>query len=230
VSAGGVLSAVRSDLFDAVEPYLWSDADLLRYMDEGHRRFLNDTGGVRDSSSPSLTLTLAAGSNRIRRPAAIIRLEEIVLVGHHKLHPGKDRAPAVQTVGRPRHYFVNEDDKYLVFDHLADQDYQVQLHVLRGAIDTIDSVDADFDVKDEYLPVVAHWVRYRAYGKPDAETMDVRARDAAKAAYDEEVAKAKVAIGKARTPVLQVRYGGIGGDIMPGELYSARDYANTIRW
>lgn len=230
MNAGDFLSGVRSDLFDVAEPYLWSDADLLRYADEGHRRFLNDVGGVRDGSSPSLTLTLAAGSDRIRRPQAIIRLEEVILVGHHKLTPGQGRAPAVPTPGRPRHYFVNEDDKYLVFDHLADRDYKVQLHVLRGAIDAIDALSSEFDVKDEYLPVIAHWVRYRAYGKPDAETMDVRARDAAKASYAEEMAKAKIAISKARTPVLQVRYGGIGGDIMPGELYSARDYANTIRW
>lgn len=230
MNAGDLLSAVRADLFDLVEPYLWSDEELLRFMDEGHRRLLNDVGGVRDTSSSAMRLTLKAGSDRVKRPSAIIRLERIVLVGIGLLTPGQTNPPAVPDLGRPRRYFINEDDRYLIFDKLADADYTLQLQVLRGAVDTIDSRDAEFDIKDDWVPVIGHWVRYRAYSKPDAESMDVRARDAAKAMYDEEAARAKVAISKARTPVLQVSYGGIGDDIMPGDVYSPRDYNNTLRW
>jgi hypothetical protein len=69
VNVGEVLDQFRSDAIDYVAPYLWSDTDALRYMNDAYGMFVRLTGGIADFTTVdtavatgTLTVTGSSGS------------------------------------------------------------------------------------------------------------------------------------------------------------------------
>ena len=56
-----LLDQFRSDAFDLALPYLWSDTDVLRYMNDAYGMFVRLTGGIGDFT----TVEFADGKKRM---------------------------------------------------------------------------------------------------------------------------------------------------------------------
>ena len=62
MNAGELLTLFRSEMADAVEPYLWSDEEFYIYLDDAQIRLCRETDGIADATTPEVTqLQIVAG-------------------------------------------------------------------------------------------------------------------------------------------------------------------------
>lgn len=68
-------AAFRADVQDEASDYLWSDAEIFRYMNGAQAEFVRAIGGIPDSSTTAVTqLTLPAGQEFVATHAKILRI------------------------------------------------------------------------------------------------------------------------------------------------------------
>jgi len=69
-----LLQAWRESVVDTVKPYLWSDAEAYRFMNDAYFMFVRLTGGIADFGSPETEVQVSAGEKISELHPSILRI------------------------------------------------------------------------------------------------------------------------------------------------------------
>lgn len=182
MDAEEIINEVRRKLDDTVEPYLWSDADLMVSLNNAVDEVCIRTRCIQDTTSAARTIALVAGTARYAlNPAifAVIRArvagqrDLLDLVNAHYLderYPGWDDATLAQT-GTPRYAVFDDGDTSIRVFPVPDADVDLDMTVWRRPLDS----ERIADVSDEpACPIrfhgeLKHHVLFESYSDTDTE-------------------------------------------------------------
>ena len=176
----GLVALFRSEMDDLVEAYLWTDEEILGYVDDAQKMFCRKTDGISDATTPAVT-----------RIAAVANTDWV------DLHPSilKIRAVTRTDSGRPLELLNDEDmaPRGWYFDQrpgyikalvvgaeahkgrvwpLSAETVTVALKVFRLPLSPIIDFDQALEVDEEHHRHLLLWCKHLAYSKQDSEAFD----------------------------------------------------------
>ncbi len=213
-----LLAAFRDGVSDTETPYLWSDAEVYRYMNDAQKMFCRLTGGLGDASTSTTLLSYTTASDWIALSPLILKV----------------KSATDSTTGKHID-IVNPEDlrKHgLVFDGNAGtvdcivlglEPARVRLHkypaeagAIRLTVDrlpliaiTASGPGATLEIAEQHHEHLLLWMNHRAYGKQDAETYNKQLSAEYKFSFEQYCFEAQAEKERALTKVRTVSYGGI---------------------
>ena len=223
--SGELYDAFRSDVVDLAEPYLWSDSEVYRYMNDAYVMFVRLTGGVSDFTSSICTVSVIAGEADADVSTLILKFREarlastsrkLTIINHTDVprvegsdYGGAKLAFLSTTPGPVRSMVIGKQRGKVTWLQVPVADDSVSLIVDRLPLNTITGPDQEFsDIGDEHHEHLLLWMKARAYGKQDAETFDKGKRDQYTQDFRDYCALAKSELGRYKSKVRSVVYGG----------------------
>ena len=213
-----LLTLFRSEMSDEAVPYLWSNVLVYSYMDDAQKRFCRKTDGIADSRTAAVTqLSIVPGTDWYDTHSAIRTV----------------RSATRADTGRPVRLYTAEQARLanIYFDgtegpvdgltlglepravrtaKMPNETMTVNLSVYRLPLVAItDDGDQEFEIDEQHHTILLEWLKSRAYGKQDAETVDRRKEADYAARFDAYCAAAQLDIERARRVHGNVAYGGI---------------------
>ena len=219
----------RSDVVDAVAPYLWSDTEVWGYMNDAYRMFARLTGGIPDASSALTRLTLTPGVATNTVSPLILRFRSAYLLsdGTELKIINEADLPRLATsdygqvnparrnllTGKVTHMVTGMDRRAtsgtVRWVYIPDAEDTVQLSVQRLPLETVESGFEFPEIGEEHHEHLMLWMKARAYGKQDAECFDRGRRDEYTQAFRTYCAEAKAEWNRYRSHNMSVAYGGL---------------------
>lgn len=177
--------AFREMVRDQVEPYLWSDAEIYRYMNRAQNDLCRLVGGISDSRSGATYIRMAENvayypiSQKILKVVAVYRDdtgEALQLLNEETLY-AKGRTLR-DPVGKPRSVVVGMDQDYVRLDPVpdaAESGLHLRMHVYRLPLNDIDSQGncGALELHEQHHIHLLAGIAAQAYRKQDAETFDI---------------------------------------------------------
>ena len=183
-------------------PYLWSDTLILRYLDEAQIEFCRRTEGIEDSTSSICTLNVPAGADSVAISPKILKVRSATVadtgrslqISSVEAERGQPRLPA----GVPSTIILKLNALKAQLIPAPSNDMAVKLDVMRLPLSRIESPLDETEVDDIHAPTLMHYALFRAYSRPDPETMDRVRADFFLQAFERECARASREQGRAR--------------------------------
>lgn len=212
MNLGEMLKELREnilrDVTDQVSPTdtgtLWSDASLVRYINEGERRFVRKTECLIDTTTPAITqITLVDGQSEYPLDERVINVLSAVCNGytlrktnHSALSgfPGDISAGNVvvkaQQQGTPLMFTTDEASRTLRVYPIPANDAVgkvLSLRVSRMPLKplVITNLQATPEVPDDHQLDVLEWAAYRALRNHDADAENMAKASAHKTRFNE---------------------------------------------
>jgi hypothetical protein len=174
-----LLALFRSEMNDTVKPYLWSDDELISYLDDAQLMFCRKTEGIPDDENPTVTrVDVAVGTDRINLHPTIKQIRNVIRT---------DTGRTIEVINKedmPRRgwYFDGRSGhvRALVIGStanrarvwpLSDEVLTLELSVFRLPLTKIADTDV-LEIDEEHHVHLLHWVKHRAYLKQDSEAFD----------------------------------------------------------
>lgn len=217
MNAGQLRDVFRREVFDLVEPFLWSDEEVYGFLDEAQEMFCRLTDGLADARTDEVTLLeIPAGARWVALHPRIKKIRAAVVESTGHIVPVLNLEDAMThqwrhdgTPGPLRALILGEQEHQARCFHVPDADVAVRLSVFRLPLTAIADEASTLEIDPQHHRGLLHWVKHRAYSKPDTETLDKqRARDSADAFYA-YCDQAKREQGLARHKPRSVTYGGL---------------------
>ena len=197
----------RGETADEVEPYLWKDSLILRYLNEAQYEFCRRTDGIADSVSSVCTVRVKAATAKISPLIKKIRTATMAeprrLLGVMSVEEARDSGISLAnpTTGLPIFMITGVGHGIAQFHPVpaAPEEVTVHLDVLRYPLNQIESPGDELELGDEVVPTLMHYVLHRAYARADADTFDRNRSEAALAAFLNGCREAQAAQSRARS-------------------------------
>lgn len=219
----------RSDVVDAVAPYLWSDTEVWGYMNDAYRMFARLTGGIPDTTSALTRLALTPGVATNAVSPLILRFRSAYLLsdGTELKIINEADLPRLATsdygqvnparrnllTGKVTHMVTGMDrcatSGTVRWVYIPDAEDTVQLSVQRLPLEAVESGFEFPEIGEEHHEHLMLWMKARAYGKQDAECFDRGRRDEYTQAFRTYCAEAKAEWNRYRSHNMSVAYGGL---------------------
>jgi len=219
----------RSDVTDAVAPYLWSDTEVQAYANDAYSMFVRLTKGIPDSTSALTQVPVVAGEATATVSPLILKFKSAYLVS-----TGKDlrivnegEVPRLGTkrvgeqvdshrnpnVGNVSHMVVglgrNAASGGVRWHMIPKDNDTVQLSVMRLPLSKVEPGFEFDEIGEEHHYHLLLWMKHLAYGKQDAETFDRGRRDEFERKFREYCGQATREWDRYRTHTQVVAYGGL---------------------
>lgn len=183
-------------------PYLWSDSLILRYLDEAQTEFCRRTEGIEDSTSSICTINVPAGADSVAISPKILKVRSVTIadtgraveVSSIEAERGHARLPA----GEPRTIILKLNAHKALIMPAAERDVVLNLDVMRLPLTPIESPGDEVEVDAMYDGTLMHYALYRAYSRPDPESMDRTRADYFLQAFERACVMANREQGRAR--------------------------------
>lgn len=195
---------LRAQLDDEQEPWLWSDWELIQFLDEAEREACRRSQLLMDDATSLTRVSLPSGTGRVLLDARILRvlrvqemtgrpLQQWSLAALRGQHPGWEEWGAVL---QPRYFTLEGSSHELRVIPANRFEMELQLTVQRLPLARLleDATDAtvlalDDPVRGFEIPEVYHdgllaWARFRACSKPDGDTGYTALAQAAEAEFE----------------------------------------------
>jgi hypothetical protein len=225
VTADDLITAFRSDVGDEVAPYLWSDTEVWRYLNDAYRMFARLTGGI----PATLTFDIVAGEQTTEVSPKILRFREARLTSTGRkltiINPSDEALGTTADYGQARAYYVNRTQGPVSYMIIGDWRNRLtgvvgwaqipavndtaEVSVYRLPLGTLTSGSELSDVGEEHHEHLMLWMKYIAHGKQDAETFDRGRRDEYKQDFETYCARSKAEWDRYKHKTRVVTYGGI---------------------
>lgn len=194
----------RQETMDEAVPPLWSDDLILRYLNEAQREFCRRTEGIEDQ----ITKVVPAGAAALSIPDTVLKIRAASL-------PEQGRMLDLMSVEEARFQGVvlgsraPSIPRFLVLGTSPGKasvvpapvlDVTVVLDVMRMPKTQIESPGDETEVNDRHATTLMHYALFRAYSRPDPDSMDRVKADYFRQAFEAECLVAKREQGRARKP------------------------------
>lgn len=199
-----LLTEFRNSVFDLAEPQMWSQEEILGYMDDAQKMFCRFTGGLADSSTPEITrITAKANEEFVSYDPRILKLRSVVRVSDGKNIPivnyedhqfgeawdddyGRVSSSSVLTTqtGDIRQVITGLDANKLRVVYIPEVDTPLRLIVMRLPLREVCQLKQTLEVDEQHHRHLILWMKHLAYAKQDAETFDKTASESGKADFE----------------------------------------------
>lgn len=197
-----LISQLRIDLDDAIEDYLWSNAELTAYINEAYKEAVRRARLIIDSATPEVcTINVVADTALYPLSKKIYRVLDIfpswdnrqlckVTTKELNLQRSTWRT---QESDKPDYYVSDFQSGAIRLYPIPTEAGTLNLRVYRlPLVDLINDTDEP-EINEAYHIKLLHWARHKAYLKPDADTFDKNASMEALALFVQEFGEAKSA-------------------------------------
>jgi len=181
MDVAGFITAFRSDLSDGEAPYLWSDEDIVRYLNDAVNEAAERALLIEDSTTDDCCeITLVPGTSTYALHASVIGVKRATFGGkvmHQTSIEAEDESGAsweALTGPEPQKFIINGNASEIRILPEPTEAGTVRLTVYRTPLAPL-TVDADTEepeLKTIYHERLKHWVYRCAYLKRDADTLD----------------------------------------------------------
>lgn len=212
-----LLALFRADIDDLAVPPLWSDEEILGYMDDAQKMFTRLTWGIRDSTSPMCSLDMTAGEPFAETDPRILKIVRI--------QRGSDARPIrmvnvedMDTEGVRLDGSVGEvgtavfglGEDTLRWVRVPAKNDTASLIVERMPLSTLSTGRSTrLEIGAQHQRHLMLWMASLAYAKQDADTRDERKAARKDTEFRAYCAAAKAEKAKAQSQTRSVRYGGL---------------------
>lgn len=216
MTSGEVLALFRQEMNDTLAPYLWSDAEVYRYIDDAQRMFCRKTDGIGEATNPLITeISVTPGTTWVALHPTIkmIRSARRVDTGRPIQVVNEQDMPELGwfwngATGVVRGLVIGEEkDKAQVYPE-SNETMTVKLLVYRHPLEPIES-DQDFEIGEKHHLHLLHWIKSRAYLKQDSETYNKSKSEEFEGKFLKYCEESKLEDRKEKHKTRIVRYGGI---------------------
>ncbi len=220
-----LLELFRNDVTDIEPDYLWSDAEAWNYMDDAHKTFVRLTGGIADSTSALTQVPIVTGEATARVSPLILKFRTAYLLSNGarlRVMNDQDLPDAASADYGARWTSMNPNmpgtveaivvgvERGLVrWVRVPMADDTCQLSVYRMPLEAVTTGYEFPEIGEEHVVNLLYWMKYRAYGKQDAETFDRGRRDENKKLFEEYCRVTKAEWERYKSKVHVVQYGGL---------------------
>lgn len=203
----------RDEVHDTKKPYLWSDAELLRYMNLAYSEWVRLIGGLRDSRSDLCIVDIPAATAEVDVDRRILRLINVRDAQGKELRVfSPTDQEAINSPRRPgniRAVVFGETESTLRTIDVSPTATTLSLVVRRLPLENITMASACFEIRTEQVEYLTYGMKYRAYMKDDPDTYDKQRSDRAKAQFESEARRCKAESESANHVPRPVAYGGL---------------------
>lgn len=221
----------RREVRDEAEPYLWTDADILTYINEAQNMFCRLAGGIADAITTDIThvpvgngMLFAAISPKILklrdvrrasdgRNVDILNLEDLgtagVTYGGYGQQWGTGGAKVGTELGPTRAVVLGAQENAIVLVPLPAEEDVLYLVVDRLPINPVDYTMYGLEIGDIHHRSLLYWMKHLAHEKQDAETYDRGRSEEFRQKFVEYCDLAKAERDRHNHKFRTVAYGGI---------------------
>lgn len=205
-------SLFRAEMSDAVEPYLISDDQIYRYLDDAQKQFCRWTEGIEDSRSFTLSITPTVqwydadkSILKLRRAVNAETGNPVTVANPEKLEDMGIRFDG--RTGPIKALIAGLSKNELRAWPVPSTAVAITLEVFRLP-KTIECGD-DLEVDEQHHINLLMWAKYRAYGNEDSEVFNSRKSADFESRFRAYCAEARIEQERARRVTGSVVYGGI---------------------
>lgn len=216
MTSGELLALFRSEMNDGETPYLWSDTEVYRYIDDAQKMFCRNTDGIADATTaavvniavvpgtlwvnthPSIKMIRRATRTDTGRPVEVINEQD--MADRKWYFDGRTGPVRALVIGE-------EQYKAQVYPE-SSETVTVRLLVYRMPLEPIEG-NADFEIVEKHHLHLLLWVKSLAYLKQDAETYDKTKSVEFENKFLAYCEKSKLEDRKEKHKTRVVRYGGL---------------------
>lgn len=214
MDSGALLKLWRTRVFDAVEPYLWSDAEALAYMDEAQKQYCRSVRGIADSMTPAVTQApVTQGNGWVPLDHRVTEVRSAYLVSLQRTlkirNDGEVEPRELALPGNPHGLVVGETAGYVRLDRVPLANDTLQLSVYRLPLNDIADKITDLEIPEQHQMLLLDGISAQAYLKDDVETRDENKAQQAKDRFEAGCKKAYSEMVRLRGSRGTVAYGGI---------------------
>lgn len=178
MNAAQILAAFRAARRDEVEPYLWSDDELVGYLNEAVQQACERALLIEDSTSAAASVALAPGQSVYPMHPSVLRIKRAVILGCRLCETSIEALDSGwggwETVsGMPRHFvFQQSSPPSIRVTPVPVDNLRLDLTVYRGALTPIDRSDLSQtpEIPERFHVHLLDWMHRCALLKDDAET------------------------------------------------------------
>lgn len=221
----------RREVRDEAEPYLWTDADILTYINEAQNMFCRLAGGIADAIIPDIThvpvgtgMLLAAISPKILklrdvrrasdgRNVDILNLEDLgtagVTYGGYGQQWGTGGTKVGTELGPTRAVVLGAQQDAIMLVPMPAEEDVLYLVVDRLPINPVDYAMYGLEIGDLHHRSLLYWMKHLAHEKQDAETYDRGRSEEFRQKFVEYCDLAKAERDRHNHKFRTVAYGGI---------------------
>lgn len=180
MKAGEIIAEWRDEVDDAVEPFLWSDAEALRYLNEAQNEACRRTRALVDSSTTAVCSLSVGTSGLVALDSRVLFVRKARIAGQLPMRRMNMQdmeaydpywADASATT-YPAFFIPDFETGKLKFHPPPSATVTVLLTVVRDPLVPIPNVDTAPEINARHHRQLKHWMSHRAYLKPDKETFD----------------------------------------------------------
>lgn len=215
MNSSELLTAFREYVDDSVDGTFWTDAELLRFMDEAQRQLVRDAKYLIPDEIILPTVANQAyyvedsTTLQYRKVRRIADNYPITVYSYQQCESFCPQFLDVARTGRPIVMVIGERKGFFRLAPTPSAVENIRILVYRLPILSITGLAQNLEIDEEHHPYLLHWMAYRALRKHDGEVFD-------KAKADEELALFKAYARDARREreqldhsPKQVVYGGL---------------------
>lgn len=207
----------RSDVVDTVQPHLWADEEIFRYIDDAQKMFCRRVGGLADVSTPGVTqLPVVTTTDWVDISPLILKFRAANFVADgSKVEITNFEDLAEKGIrfdgskGRVKALVIGMEEGRARLWPYPDQVDIIQLMVDRLPLKHITDEGQKLEIAEQHHLHLLHWVKHLAYSKQDAETRDDKKAAEYEIRFYSYCAEAKAEKERAKHKTRVVTYGGI---------------------
>lgn len=190
MNVSGFIAAFRLSAQDAVAPYLWSDAEIVDYLNDAIDEACERALLIEDRTTPAAcSITLVANQADYTLHASIIKVKRLTFRGRALTETSVEAMDAGDSqwesrTGEPQSYILTSNRGLRMVPTPTAGDV-VALTVYRTPVNplAVSPGTATPEIPERYHQRLMDWVRRCAYIKPDSEVFDQAASERYEAAF-----------------------------------------------
>lgn len=190
-----LITSFRTDADDAARPYLWSDDEVIGWLNEAEEEAAIRSKLIFESVRPEICqidVSIAAGNvYKLHDAVSEIIYASLTDVSGNVTQLGiKDRfelsrlKPDWRTTTEKPQYLVHHD-KNIELGCIVDASYTIKLEVHRLPLKCLAKESDTPEINRVHHKMLVQWALHRAYEKPDAETLNPAKSQTAEAKFTE---------------------------------------------
>jgi hypothetical protein len=228
INSQELYDAYREDVVDVALPYLWTEAEVYRYMDAAYRMFVRLTGGIADFTSDATRIDLSVGVDVYDISPSLLRVmtatresdgAEVKVINNTDL---PNLFAAGTDYGNLRSLMMTNKPgpvEWLILGQQRNTAKVIQIPMVADAlllniyrlplVNIVDGGHPLDEVAEDHHIYLLDWMKHLAYKKQDAETFDKTKSDEAEVAFRNYCAQCKAEWERYKHKTRVVAYGGL---------------------
>lgn len=222
-----LLAMFRTEVRDTASPPLWSDTEILGYMDDAQKMFCRLTGGISDSTSAATTVQVVASEPfacfspkiiKVRaaylestgRQLQILNYEDLEFMARSDDYGYRSNTSLwFNETGNPEAVVLGAEQDKLRIAPIPLTDDLITLIVNRMPLLDINKKDQKLEIQEQHHRHLLLWMKSLGHMKQDAETFDRARSESFAAQFYAYCDQAKAERGMREHKYRTISYGGL---------------------